>query len=136
MTVKAVIDLESELIGLSEQPEFAREIIRRRGFIRAKHYSWTEPRNGLITHASPRILTVLFLANIGASVSYYTIKISEVAAGAWDLIYTNDFEHFYKIAGGETEEQIDLPSAVKKLFEESDENGDNENGADSGSGDI
>ena len=116
--------MANEIITSDERLEFAPEIIKRRGFIRAKYWSWTEPKNGLITHAAKDKLIVLFQTNINTAVSYYPIKIGEVAKGLWDISYTNDLETIYKFTGGaEQEEVIDLPKAVRALFKETDDNG-------------
>ena len=108
------------LVVRNERPEFVSELIQRRGFVRAKYWSWDAPRNGLVTFASPEFLRVLFQTGVNVATSYYTIKIAEVASGLWEIIYTPDLEHFYKISGGESPEgdDIDLVAEVHRLFEE------------------
>ena len=112
----------AKLITTGEQSEFIVEVIKRRGFIRAKYWSWEEPRNGLITYADKSFLRVLFLTGVNVAASYYPIKIDEVTAGLWKLVYTPDFESFYIIKGNEEvedpETDIDLIEGVRKLFEE------------------
>ena len=49
----------AELTTRGERTEFVSEVIKRRGFIRAKYRSWEEPRNGLVTFASKDYLRVL-----------------------------------------------------------------------------
>lgn len=111
---------QMDLITTGESTEFVREIIKKRGFIRAKYFSWDEPRNGLVTYASRNMLKVLFLTGVNMAASYYKIKISEIEAGLWKIIYTPDFDTFYYVKGdeGEDEDDWDLPTAVRKLFEE------------------
>ena len=92
--------MDSELITTGEHYEFAEDIIKKRGFVRAKYWSWQEPRNGLITFASKTWLKVLFQSGVNIATSYYPIKIEEVQAGLWDITYTNDLETIYHIAGG------------------------------------
>lgn len=106
------------LIEKTERATFVPEMIRKRGFVRAKYWSWCEPRNGLVMSATPDALQVLFQTGINVATSYYTVKISEVTAGLWEIIYTPDLEHFYKIEGGKSEDEIDLIAEVHKLFEE------------------
>lgn len=109
-----------KLITTGEQSEFIVDVIKRRGFIRAKYWSWDEPRNGLITYADKSFLRVLFLTGVNVAASYYPIKIEEVTAGLWKLAYTPDFKTFYIINGNEEESEtdIDLIEGVRKLFEE------------------
>ena len=101
----------------NERTEFIPEMIMKRGFIRAKYWSWEEHRNGLISFAGKDFIRVLFQTGIHTAMSYYTIKIDEVKKGLWEITYSPDFEHFYKIEGGQGEEDIDLIAEVHKLFE-------------------
>lgn len=87
----------NELITRGEQVQFADGLIKKRGFVRAKYWSWEKPRNGLITYAGKEYLRVLFQTGVNVSVSYYTIKIAEVEAGLWQMTYTPDLETFYYI---------------------------------------
>lgn len=115
-----------ELITSAERDEFINEILQRRGLIRAKYWSWTEPRNGLIVYAASTWLKVLFLTGVNVSTSYYVISVDEVKAGLWQLTYTNDFEHFYKIEGGKAKEDVDLETAIKNIFKGGDSSGDSD----------
>ena len=87
----------AELITRGERAEFTSDLIKKRGFVRAKFWSWAEPRNGLVTYASKEYLRVLFQTGVNVSTSYYTIKIAEVEAGLWQITYTPDLETFYYI---------------------------------------
>lgn len=107
-----------ELVTTGERMEFSPEVIKRRGFVRAKYWSWDEPRNGLITFAGKEFLRVLFLTGVNMAASYFPVKISEVKAGLWQLTYTPDLETFYTINGEEADSDIDLISGVRKLFTE------------------
>lgn len=128
--------MDNELVERGERMTFNREIIKKRGVIRAKYWSWCEPRVGLITFASAGLIKALFLTSVNTAAAYFNIKIEEVQAGLWKILYSSDLEHFYRIEGGEPEEDIDLETAVRKLFEEAEENGDNESGTDSGNGNL
>lgn len=86
-----------ELITRGEQIQFASDVIKKRGFIRAKYHTWEDFRNGLTTYAGKDYLRVLFQTGINVSTSYYTIKISEVEAELWKIIYTPDLETFYYV---------------------------------------
>lgn len=128
--------MDNELIYQGERFEFAADVIKKRGFIRAKYWSWEGHRNGLIAFACKDFLNVLFLTGINQCATYFKIKAKEVQAGLWNIIYTNDLENFYRVEGGEPEEDIELDAAVRKLFEEGNQNGDNEDGTSSGNGSI
>jgi len=103
----------NELITRGEQVQFADDLIKKRGFVRAKCWSWEEPRNGLITYAGKEYLRVLFQTGVNVSVSYYTIKIAEVEAGLWQMTYTPDLETFYYIGkDNPADESTDSDTAV------------------------
>lgn len=106
----------NELVTTGESVEFSSELIKRRGFLRAKYWSWNDWRNGLVTFADKKSLRVLFQTGVNASTSYYTVKITEVAAGLWDLIYSNDMETFYRVDSKATQENRISESDVADLF--------------------
>lgn len=110
--------MDNELIVHGERLEFNQELFNRRGVIKAKYWSWESPRLGLVMFAGKDFLRVLFQTGVTTATSYFTIKIDEVKKGLWEIIYTPDLEHYYKIEGGQTEEDIDLIAEVHKLFEE------------------
>lgn len=124
--------MDYELVNHGEQYEFAREIIQKRGLIRAKYHSWEDYRNGLITYAGKTFLKVLFLTGVNMCATYYTIKISEVVAGSWTITYTNDFKTFYTTEGGESESELDFKAAVLNIFRGGETNGDDKGTGDEG----
>lgn len=71
---------------------FNGEVVRQSGLIRGKYHTWKDFRNGLVSRVQPDALTILFQTGANSSTSYYRIKAAEVAAGLWELIYTNDFD--------------------------------------------
>lgn len=113
-----------ELLTTEEQAEFVNEIIQKRGLIRAKYASWQEPRNGLIVYATKTWLRVLFLTGVNVATSYYTIKIEEVKNGLWEIVYSNDFQHFYQIKGGKAQEDMDLEESIRNIFKGGEDSGD------------
>ena len=123
-------ELEYELVNHGEQYEFAREIIQKRGLIRARYKTWDEPRNGLITYAGKTFLKVLFLTSVNTCATYFSIKISEVVAGLWEIKYTSDMATFYTTEGGESESELDFKAEVLNIFR-----GGENNGGDNGTGD-
>ena len=78
------------IIVTNEVPAFNLEIIRRSGFIVAKHFSWKNSRNGLVTFATPQRLTVLFQTRANSATSYFVIEAAEVANDEWTITYSND----------------------------------------------
>lgn len=104
-----------EIVTKGEVVTFSPEIVQRRGFIRAKHITWPNFRNGLITFAAPTLLQVLFLVGVNASASYYTVRATEVQQGQWELSYSNDLETVYCF---KNEATSDLVTEVRKLFTE------------------
>ena len=66
--------------------------VHKGDLIRAKHETWDEPRNGIVTAVSDKKLTVLFLPGLGNVTNYFTILASEVAAGKWTVKWTTDME--------------------------------------------
>lgn len=107
-----------ELITYGERAEFAPEVIKQCGFIRAKYHSWQDFRNGLVTFAGKNFLRVLFQTGINAATSYYTVKVAEVTAGLWQIIYTPDLEKFYRIDGKQPDDDIDLIAEIRRRFKE------------------
>lgn len=86
----------NELLTTGELTIFNPEIVKRHALIRAKYHTWRDFRNGLVTFADKTTLRVLFQTGVNASTSYFKIKASEVNAGLWQLVLTNDFETFYR----------------------------------------
>ncbi len=71
---------------------FDKASVHKGDLIRAKHETWEEPRNGIVTTVSDNKLTVLFLPGLGNVTNYFTILASEVAAGKWTVKWTTDME--------------------------------------------
>lgn len=129
-------NLDNELVERGERACFNRDIIKKRGVVKAKYWFWDSPRLGLVTYAGKDLLKILFLTGINQCATYFSIKINEVEAGLWEILFTPDLEHFYRVEGGEPEEDIELDAAVRKLFEEGNQNGDNSDGTNTGNGSI
>ena len=104
-----------EFVTTGEHPVFADEVIKKRGLIRATHVTWDEPRNGLIVYAGKEILRVLFLTGVNAAASYFLIKASDVAAGFWTILYSNDMEDVYLLRNSAAS---NLVTEVRRLFKE------------------
>ena len=104
-----------DLIIKGENSTFNPEIVKRGGLIRAQHVTWCEPRNGLITLVGRDYARVLFLTGVNAAASYFTIRASEVAAGQWTILLTNDMIDAYIQRNAAA---FDLVTEVRKLFKE------------------
>lgn len=111
--------MDNELLTQGERIEFSQEIIQKRGVIKARYWSWAEPRMGLVTYAGKGLIKVLFLTGVNAATSYYTIRVEEVNAGLWEINFSPDLETFYKTEI-DSEDDFDLPAGIRKLFEEGD----------------
>lgn len=71
---------------------FDKASVHKGDLIRAKHVTWDEPRNGIVTTVSDNKLTVLFLPGLGNATNYFTILASEVETGKWTVRWTTDME--------------------------------------------
>lgn len=71
---------------------FDKASVHKGDLIRAKHETWDEPRNGIVTTVSDNKLTVLFLPGLGNVTNYFTILASEVETGKWTVRWTTDME--------------------------------------------
>ena len=71
---------------------FDKASVHKGDLIRAKHETWDEPRNGIVTGVNDDKLTVLFLPGLGNVTNYFPILASEVAAGKWAVRWTTDME--------------------------------------------
>ena len=71
---------------------FDKASVHKGNLIRAKHVTWDEPRNGIVTTVSDNKLTVLFLPGLGNVTNYFTILASEVETGKWTVRWTTDME--------------------------------------------
>lgn len=80
---------------------FNLEIVKPFGFIRAKYWSWKIFLNGLIATVDEKNLRVLFQTGVNSSTSYFKIEAAEVAAGLWQITYSNNLED--KIMTGKIE---------------------------------
>ena len=107
--------MDNEFITQGETVEFNRAIIQKRGVIKARYWSWKSFRVGLVIFINKSLIRVLFLTDVHASKSYYEIKIEEVQAGLWEIIFSPDMETFYKI--NIDDDDIDLSAGIRKLFE-------------------
>ena len=80
------------IIKSTEVAVFDDEIVKPNGFIRAKYRSWPTFRNGLVTFVNRDKLTCLFQTGANATVGYFVVKASEVAAGCWKIFYQNELD--------------------------------------------
>lgn len=80
------------LLDKQETPLFTEGVITRGTLVRAWHYSWDGPRNGIVFAANEREVSVMFMPGVHSAYAYFIIKASEVANNDWTLTYTQDFE--------------------------------------------
>ena len=79
-----------------ERDEFNKTLFRRGGFVRAKHFSWDAPRNGLVAYASAAYIKVLFLTGADTAASYFNLRVEEVVLGQWQLTVSPDLDTIYR----------------------------------------
>lgn len=80
------------IIKLTEIAVFDTDTVKPNGFIRAKYWSWPTFKNGLVAFVNSDKLTCLFQTGANATVSYFVVKASEVAAGCWEIFYQNELD--------------------------------------------
>lgn len=69
---------------------FDTEAVKKGFLISAKHKSWSEPKNGIISSVSPDELRVLYCPGIANVTRFFFIVASEVEAGQWELRWSED----------------------------------------------
>lgn len=69
---------------------FDTEAVKKGFLISAKHKSWAEPKNGIISSVSPDELRVLYCPGIANVTRFFFIVASEVETGQWELRWSED----------------------------------------------
>lgn len=85
------------IVKSTEIAIFDDEIVKPNGFIRAKYHTWPTFKNGLVTCVNSGELTCLFQTGATSATSYFVVKACEVAAGSWQIIYSNELEEFFHV---------------------------------------
>ena len=73
-------------------PAFDLETVHAGDLVRAKHQSWEDFRNGIVTRAMESRLIVQYLPVVGMATNHYVIRAKEAVAGEWELYWTSDME--------------------------------------------
>jgi hypothetical protein len=60
--------------------------------IRARRTIWDDFKNGFVTDISDNTATVLYYVEPGNAANYFTIDANEVAAGLWQIYWTQDMQ--------------------------------------------
>ena len=84
------------LLKQSTTTAFDTSAIHKGDLIRAQYHTWTEPRNGIVTHADDNTILVLYLPGIRNVSNYYPITAEEVKAGKWTVLWSSDLETINK----------------------------------------
>lgn len=92
------------LIKTNIAPFFDLDKVHKGDLIRAKHATWKESKNGVITGATRDALTVLYYAGIGNVSNHFVITANEVDCGEWSGKCTADMEIFLDVRSGKEEE--------------------------------
>lgn len=94
--------------GSTEQ--FNTEEIKRGTLIYAKHRTWAEAEKGFVVSANTEEVIVQYPPNIGNVTNHFFLFASEVAAGDWEIRYSNDMLEIltYPEGGTNGTEAVDL----------------------------
>lgn len=90
-----------ELIKTEAIPVFDLSLIHRGDCIRFGRAGVIDARNGFVTEARPDRLTVLYCNIQNNANSYLFIRAADVALGAWDIYWTQDFQTVHHEEGGD-----------------------------------
>lgn len=80
------------LIKSEPQTVFDLSLIHRGDCLRFQRKGDTTARNGFVTEAREKKLTVLYCNVQNNACSYIDIAASDVEAGVWDIYWTTDFQ--------------------------------------------
>ena len=80
------------LIKTEMQAVFDPTQIHRGDCVRIRRAGDTDARNGFVTEAAPGRITVLYCNIQNNSNSYIQITAADAALGAWEIMWTSDFE--------------------------------------------
>lgn len=83
------------LIKNETKTVFDLSLIQRGDCIRIRRAGDTTARNGFVTEAKENKLTVLYCNVQNNACSYLEIPAADVALGAWDVYWTQDFQTVY-----------------------------------------
>lgn len=63
--------------------------------IRAKRSGWDDFRNGFVTRVDDDKITCVYYVSSGNAVNYFEVDSDEVAAGLWEIYWTDDFQNVF-----------------------------------------
>jgi len=66
------------------------QLVNKGCLIYAKHKTWVEGKAGFITAVKDAELTVQYYPGIGNVTNHFFLPVSEVAAGEWEVRWSND----------------------------------------------
>lgn len=81
-----------ELIMKKETQMFDASVIRSGMLLYGKHNSWTEGRQGFISHVEAQTIAVRYHSGVGNVINHYFIPVSEVIAGEWEIRWSDHLE--------------------------------------------
>ena len=66
--------------------------IHRGDMIRVRYATWEEPSNGIVAYVTTEAIRVLYLTATGHVSNFYSIHLSDVLNGLWEVQWSSDFE--------------------------------------------
>jgi hypothetical protein len=78
------------LIKAVSENTFDEDAIQGGACIRAKRTGWDDFKNGIITSVAKDTITALYFTNVGNASNYFSILADEVAAGLWQIYWSQD----------------------------------------------
>lgn len=83
--------------------------IQRGYLLWGRHYTWNEGKAGFVTSATEDQLIVQYHPGIGNVTNHFTIPVSEVVSGQWEIRWSADmsvvFEYGIKADGDQQEKE-------------------------------
>lgn len=79
---------------------FDTTLIKRGYLVYAKHNSWPDGKAGFVTAVTDRQITVQYHPGIANVTNHFFLPADEVAAGEWEVRWSEDLSKVDKLEGG------------------------------------
>lgn len=74
--------------------------IKKGDLLYAKHKSWPEGKGGFVTAVQTNEITVQYHPGIGNVTNHFFLQVGEVAAGDWEIRWTEDLKVVHEFHEG------------------------------------
>lgn len=92
------------LIIKCARDEFNTEEIRRGTLIYARHKTWQEAEMGFAVESDRDRVIVQYPPKVANVTNHFILPVGEVAAGEWEIRWSNDMRTIYEYAGEKANE--------------------------------